>query len=106
MDWQPSPEDVAALGDVAQAWLAAVLATWRFDSEIEGRRLMLALESLDRADQLKRALQAEGVGAERRAASGARSGACGSSPRSGRNSAWAGLNGDNTNTVGVAARSH
>ena len=63
MDWRPSPEDVAALGDLAQAWLAAVLATWRFDSEIEGRRLLLALESLDRADQLKRALQAEGVGA-------------------------------------------
>lgn len=58
-DWRPSPADVAGLGAVALEWMTAILTTYRLDGALEGRRVLLALQSLDRADRLEQAVRSD-----------------------------------------------
>ena len=52
--WSPTPADRAGLGERATDWLETTVSDYVL-SELEGRRLIAALRSLNRIDQLEQA---------------------------------------------------
>lgn len=59
-DWRPTNAERSELGDRARDWLDAVLNLFAID-DLEGRRLLEALRTLTRIEQLEAAVKAAGV---------------------------------------------
>jgi hypothetical protein len=66
-DWTPAADDVATLGPVAQAWLAATLDLYSLNA-LEGQQLLSALRSLNRVEALEATIAASGITASTHAA--------------------------------------